>query len=388
MLRNTKHLIHACLLLFALGFLTPSANAQQLPGPINNNLQVAAYEVQGFPAPPVMYVPGISNTLEIWGQNYANAPIAVDVGVWIDLNNDGTYAATELVFSTGSPMLLPASTVNNGVNSVTGATTIIMPNLPPGNIDTRIEFFTASSPLIPNTGLARVDLGGGSSSDLTLTASVQDDPNYIIPIVPQDCPMDQMIEMVATGTSNGNVVINGVHSPHPLTMKVYDLNNVNTNVPFTLVRHVVAIDPNTSLPQALDPSLIIPRSEYFSSNSQGQAIEHNDPLRFVYWPIGTMEFEVHYYLEDQNGTPILIQNANSQVGPFSAFQSWSTMLCPGREYTNPNLSELYESIIDGDIVIEYGAGGEGGRQAFLPSPADEFPATIFPNPSTGMSYLQ
>ncbi|MEM6344039.1 MAG: T9SS type A sorting domain-containing protein [Bacteroidota bacterium] len=393
MLRNTKHILHACLLFALFIFFSPSVNAQLPTLPFPSGLGVYGYQVQGVAAPPAHYFPGPPNTVTIWGQNFTNAPVSVLASAYRDDNNDGIYTMAELIYSSGSAMTLPPTSFNSGLNSISGLT-VPIPNLPPGNVNTKIVLSDPTLPIGPYSGLAEA-IVEGTSTDLTLLALVDDDPNTVIPNIPNDCPLDQMIEL--EGGPNGN--INAVTSDRLLDIKVYDQPVSNQNIPFSVVRHVVALEPNTGAPKVLPSQLLVPAEDFFLSNQGGQQIDHDHQLIFGYWPAGYTEFEVYYFITDSDGTPIEIVNFNSQVGPAKAFQSWSVHICENSALQEPNIDpQTLQDIIDGHIELTFGNyvggevvihdnEGEGGRQG-MPAPSSQKEALIFPNPSAGTSYLQ
>lgn len=380
MQRNTKHVLNTLLFLALFALITPAANAQ-LPGPVASGLQVIGYEVNSMAAPPALYTPNMANSIDIWAQNFNATAINLDVGVWVDFNNDGVYASTELIYM--GAIALPPNTTNSGVASTSG-TTIIMPNIALSNITTKIALLPVGSTNLSNQ-IVSAETGGTSSADLTLMAVVQDDINK-----PQqeDCPLDN--QFIEIETDDGDApTLNAARSGRKLDLSAFDLSNTSNNVPvpFTLVTHIVAID-QTGSPKVVPSGLFSPQTSYFANNSPTTTIDYDYNLDVIYFPIGTEVFEVHYYVEDQSGNPMPIKNPNSQIGIYMAFQSWDIIICEENNPGNPNLTpSVLSDILNGNIELFFETSSNG-RQAFVQLPQEANPGIVFPNPSTDHTYLQ
>ncbi|MEL6841803.1 MAG: hypothetical protein AAFP02_01200, partial [Bacteroidota bacterium] len=286
MLRNTKHLVQACLLFLALFMITPSANAQ-FPTAVNQDLQILAYQVNLMASPPAIYTPGFSNAIRVWAKNHDVNQIAVNIGIWVDFNNDGVFAhPAELIYSSPSPTTLPSISVNSGIASHAG-NTITMPNLPaPGDAETKIALFHVGDPIVPWGGVIEAKVTGNSSADLALTANMSDDPNCI---TPADCPWDNLIDVMI-----GGVPVNAVHETRNMGLVVEETQNPNAMHDYILHRHVVAIDPNTSVPTALPDYQLFPPKQYVPNNIIVNSTGHTEHLSFLYNPPYTQTFMVFY----------------------------------------------------------------------------------------------
>jgi len=377
MLRNTKHILHACLLFALIIFMTPSANAQ-IPSLVGNGWQIIGYQVNTIPAPPALYNSGVLNSLHVDLSNISG-PSQVNVGVWVDTDQNGVYAPFELVYSNLTPITITPG--NTGFTQ--GLTSIPLPPGLPGNTNTFIGVFELGASLDPYHPDAFSIIAGKVGKNTDILAIVQDDINFNIP----DCPIDtQTFTEDILGT---NLLC--VQSPRDLDIEV---SIVNSSIPPStiyqakLIKSVFYINNIGGIPQPLPSSYLLPSSHLFTDHTLIPK-PYPEDLKFIYFPNGVYGYEVYYHLEDEDGYLIPLSTANTNIvslnGTIPAYKSWSFNMC-SRDHYNENLTqEIIDMLEAGEY--EYEAPSIEGRKSNI-SIQDEPQAVLFPNPSSGTTFLQ
>lgn len=382
MLRNTKHILYACLFLALFILITPAANAQ-LPTTPSNGFRIDAYQVNGIPAPPAIYIPGAPNLTEGWITRVSNtAPNNFQVFMVLDDNQDGIFAASEIIYS-GTGFI-------GGLGTVTvGGMSSLIPTGLPGNTDTYIGIFKMGIPYNPNNALNSVVLKGNVGTNYDLTALVQDDPNYLVPLCPYS---GQTSYQDIPGAANNVLMVNGQRD---LIADVSQTNNPNASVAFTLKRTIFYTTTTNSIPKPYPTNLAVNPSAYVPNSQSSPLPSYFDPLQLVYYPSAPVHneqastYRIYYHVVDEDGFLIPLQiNANnsSQMtvdGQINAYKSHNIIMCQ-TNYVNDALNTtVLNYLIQNGLSEGENGGGESGRASLETTNR----VILFPNPSEGTTYM-